>query len=87
MGDDAIWIRGVNPDGSSDVYGLVPDGVDSVRAGAVSATPANNAFVLRGVAASDNDLVIDGPAVHRDISIGPLDGTAANTAPSTITVP
>lgn len=84
--DDAIWIKGVGPDGNTDLYGLVPDGIDSVQVGTISATPANNAFVLRDIPASNDDLVVDGPGVHNDIRIGPaLDATTPTM--TTVTVP
>jgi hypothetical protein len=70
-GDDVIWIRRASPDGVFDVFGLAPDGITSIHTGATSTKPANNAFALRAIPAWFTDLVIDGPNVHRDLSLGP----------------
>lgn len=69
-GDDVIWISRANADGVHDVFGLAPDGITSVRAGDASVKPANSAFVVSNIPASVSDLTIDGPGIHRNLSLG-----------------
>jgi hypothetical protein len=77
--DDIIWIRRANPGGVSDLFGLVPDGINSAQAGALSAQSGNNVFVVRDIPASVTDLVIDGPGIHRDISLGAPEAVPTTT--------
>jgi hypothetical protein len=78
--DDVIWIRRGVSGRLSDVYGLVPDGVEAVHAGNLSATVKNNAFVLNAVPVSVTNLVLAGSGIDRAVGIG-----APETATATIT--
>jgi hypothetical protein len=78
--DDVIWIRTGVPGGLSDLYGLVPDGIEAVHAGALSAVVKNNAFVLNAVPASATTLVVTGSGIDHAVSLGPPEA-----APVTIT--
>jgi hypothetical protein len=77
--DDVIWIRRADSGGASDLFGLVADGIDSAKAGALSAKPGHNVFVIRDIPASVTDLVVDGPGIHRDLSLGAPEGVPTTT--------
>lgn len=77
--DDVIWLRTGVPGRLSDIYGLVPDGIHAVHAGALSATLKNNAFVLTAVPASATTLVVTGNGIDRAVNLGTSENVAATT--------
>ena len=76
---DVIWIRRSSSDGTFDVFGLAPDAVTSIKAGASVVHPMHNAFVIRSIQASVSDLVVDGPSVHSDVSLVPQPAATTTT--------
>ena len=68
--DDLIYIGRHRPHGLMDVYGLVPDGIESVTAGDKAADVVRNTFFLEGAPISTEFIEIEGPEVRRVVSIG-----------------
>ncbi len=69
--DDVIWIGRSDQGDESDVFGLAPDGIASVRAGNVASSVKSNAFVLENVPSSIESFSIEGPNLRADIRIRP----------------
>jgi hypothetical protein len=68
--DSVIWISHAKPGGVFDLYGLVPDGVETASVGNVEDKVAKNAFYLRDVPASATELIISGPDIYSSEALG-----------------